>query len=256
MSDTEPDLKHYYRTAFLSQFNPLGFGHSLLQIFGQLLIRLRHSSGIPETKDFQQELAYMLPFEGAWLTVNGGSTMENSHSWEIYTQRYAYDFVRVDEDGESFSGEGTYLSDYYCYEQAILSPADGVVVRIRDGVRDYKGVGDYSVDWKTRDFRGNFVIIQHAPKEFSFLAHLKRNSLMVKKGDQVKKGQLIGLCGNSGNSTEPHLHFHLQDRANFWTAMGLPIRFEAFSAEVEEKKSLKAQDFVEKGEKVGNLEAK
>jgi murein DD-endopeptidase MepM/ murein hydrolase activator NlpD len=106
-----------------------------------------------------------------------------------------------------------------------LSPADGIVVKVNNHIRDYTGVGDHSIDWKTWDFRGNFVVIKHADKEFSFLAHLRKDSILVKKGDFVRAGQVIGLCGNSGHSTEPHLHFHLQNNRNFWFTRGLPIVF-------------------------------
>ena len=250
MSEKNPNLRNYHLTAFLSQFNPITFIYALLQLYGHVRIYLRYRSTLPNKDTYSSNISYSLPFEGNWMTVNGGSVQENSHSWSILTQRYAYDFFQVDERGESFSGEGKYLSDYYCYEAPVLSPADGKVVKVRDGVRDYKGVGDYSIDWRTRDFRGNFVIIQHGANAFSFLAHLKKKSLMVKVGDQVQKGQLIGLCGNSGHSTEPHIHFHLQDRKNFWTAMGLPIRFASFSVLGKKGAQHKVQDFVEKGQLV------
>jgi murein DD-endopeptidase MepM/ murein hydrolase activator NlpD len=69
-------------------------------------------------------------------------------------------------------------------------------------------------------------MIRHADGEYGFYAHLLKDSLTVKVGDKVKLGQVIGVCGFSGNGTEPHLHFHLQDRPDFYQGMGLPIKFD------------------------------
>jgi len=69
------------------------------------------------------------------------------------------------------------------------------------------------------------VTIRHAANEYSFLAYLVPGSICVKVGDMIKQGTLIGLCGNSGHSTEPHLHFHVQDHADFFQAAGLPVKF-------------------------------
>jgi murein DD-endopeptidase MepM/ murein hydrolase activator NlpD len=63
--------------------------------------------------------------------------------------------------------------------------------------------------------KGNYVIIDHGNGEYSFLAHLKKGSMVVAVGDSLKSGQFIGLCGNSGNSSEPHLHYHLQNKPIF-----------------------------------------
>ena len=113
-------------------------------------------------------MQYNLPFSGEWLIANGGTTKENSRSWNIFTQRYAYDFVATDKQGKSCLNEGLNLEDYHSYEKEVLSPADGVVVEIQESIKDYKGVGDYSIDWKTQDFRGNFIIIEHTKEEYSF----------------------------------------------------------------------------------------
>ncbi|MHA1188121.1 MAG: M23 family metallopeptidase [Candidatus Heimdallarchaeota archaeon] len=72
---------------------------------------------------------------------------------------------------------------------------------------------------------GNYVIIQHENNEYSFYAHIIKGEVKVKKGDKVKQGQVIGLLGNSGNSTGPHLHFHLMDDSGIFTGRGLPCHF-------------------------------
>lgn len=72
---------------------------------------------------------------------------------------------------------------------------------------------------------GNYVIIEHENKEYSMLAHLKKNSIQVKVGELVKEGQHIGRCGNSGNSSEPHLHFQIMNSIDFESARSIRIRF-------------------------------
>ncbi|MDJ1498724.1 M23 family metallopeptidase [Cytophagaceae bacterium DM2B3-1] len=248
------NLNNYYLTFFLSQLNPFVFFPATLQGLGQIVILLKNITGLPDRDNYQNKTDYILPFQGQWFVANGGSTKKNSHSWDILTQRYAYDFIIVDPNKKSFEQEGKSLRDYYCYEKEVLAPADGRVVTVSDRVKDYTGVGDLSLDWKTRDFRGNFVIIQHADKEFSFLAHFKSGSIRVQKGQQVRQGEVIGLCGNSGHSTEPHIHFHLQDNATIWIATGLPIRFKKVLVTLDGEQSMvRTHDFIEKNEKVENL---
>lgn len=181
---------------------------------------------IENPEAYQQQAKYRLPFDGTWYVFNGGVTPETSHSWDIVAQRYAYDFVVVDNELRRWRTDGKTLEDYLCYDLPILSPADGEVVAVVDGVRDAPGVGTGWLDVFTSHFPGNAVTIQHAEGEYSFLAHLKPGSICVRVGDRVQRGQEIGRCGNSGHSTEPHLHFQLQDHEDFFKAAGLPIAFD------------------------------
>lgn len=73
---------------------------------------------------------------------------------------------------------------------------------------------------------GNAVIIRHAENEVSLLAHFQQGSIRVHRGERVKQGQVLGLCGNSGNSSEPHIHFHVQNTPIFPDATGLRCQFE------------------------------
>lgn len=180
----------------------------------------RHASGssralqraVESPDEYRQKARYSLPFTGEWYVFNGGVNKSDSHSWEVVGQRYAYDFVVADDALRRWPGgkRGAHLEDYFCYGQPILAPAPGVVVEVRDSVPDAPGPGTGGVDPFTRDFRGNFVTIEHAEDEYSFLAHLVPESICAKRGDRVERGQKIGRCGNSGHSTEPHLHFHVQ----------------------------------------------
>ena len=83
----------------------------------------------------------------------------------------------------------------------------------------------------TRKVFGNHVIIDHQNGEYSFLAHFKQGSIAVEMGDVVKTGHLLGLCGNSGNSTEPHLHYHLQTAPTYHEGAGLPAQFRDYVAD-------------------------
>jgi murein DD-endopeptidase MepM/ murein hydrolase activator NlpD len=181
--------------------------------------------GVTNPKTYQQKVQYRLPFDGVWYIINGGVSKATSHSWEVVGQRYAYDFVIADEAKRRWRTDGKALDDYLCYGMPILAPADGEIVAVVDGVRDAPGVGTGWIDIFTRHFPGNSVTIRHAENEYSFLAHLVPGSVCVKVGDKIKQGMMIGLCGNSGHSTEPHLHFHLQDHKDFFRAAGLPIKF-------------------------------
>jgi hypothetical protein len=165
-----------------------------------------------------------LPFEGAWRCYNGGLTERTSHSWDITSQRYAYDFDRCDDQGTSYRGEGRELTDYYCFDQPVLACADGIVRELRQDIADFP-LPNRGTDWRTPDLRGNYVVIEHAPSAFSVYAHLVKDSVCVAVGESVTAGQLIGKCGSSGSSTEPHLHFQVQTEQDFFTATGLPLRF-------------------------------
>ena len=80
---------------------------------------------------------------------------------------------------------------------------------------------------------GNQVVIDHGHAEFSFLAHLQQGSVAVQPGQSVAPGDTLGLCGNSGNSSEPHLHYHLQDSGEFGAGEGKPAQFRNYTADGE-----------------------
>ena len=174
---------------------------------------------------YPQQVEYRLPFEGEWLVMGGGITPETSHSWDLLSQRYAYDFVIADATGRRHRMNGSRKEHYHCYGEPVLAPADGVVVSVQDQVRDTPWVGTGWVDWLCRDFGGNSVTIRHAEREWSYLAHLIPGSITVGPGEGVRHGQVIGRCGHSGHSTEPHLHFQVQDHPDFFQAVGLPVAF-------------------------------
>jgi len=213
------NLKEFYKTDLLSNFNPYILRQIILQIIGEIYLR------IFDNKIEVSQNTYGLPFNGSWTAVNGGNTKETSHSWELLTQRFAYDFVILDKNKLSFNEQTENINSYYCYNKEIVSVQKGVVVKVVDNIDDYEKVGNYSLDWKTKNIIGNHIIIKHSNGEYSLYAHLKNQSIKVKKGDNVEKGELLAYCGNSGRSTEPHLHFQIMKNPNFFFAKSLKIKF-------------------------------
>jgi hypothetical protein len=212
-------------TALLSSFNPWQFVQQIKQIFGQIKISKRLKGNEEFFETYQTKVEYQYPFNGQWLIYNGGYSEDTSHSWGVLTQRYAFDFVMADKDYRRHEGKGNRLRQYHCYDQPIIAAADGEVISVVDKINPAPLVGYGVADFLCRHFAGNHVIIKHAEGEYGFYAHLVKGTIPVKPGEQVKQGQVIGHCGHTGMSSEPHLHFHLQDKDDLFTAMGLPIKF-------------------------------
>jgi murein DD-endopeptidase MepM/ murein hydrolase activator NlpD len=142
-----------------------------------------------------------LPFMGAW-TVSQGYEGEITHrgDWQ-----HALDFVLKDIDDKSYELPGIRPEDYYCFNKPVLAAGDGIVQEVINHVEDnIIGQVNLQQNW------GNTIVIKHAEHLFSKVSHLKKNSIKVKVGDYVKQNDIIGLCGNSGRSPEPHLHFQIQ----------------------------------------------
>lgn len=199
--------------------NPFLLIQALLLNIGQLYLRLRDTNELTGSGGAVTSRRYGLPLCGEWLVANGGVTRQTSHSWDLPNQRYAYDFVKAADSPEEGSRcERQRLTDFSAFGQPVVAPADGIVACAQDGRRDYRFPGSGAVDMWCRDIRGNHVLIQHRHDEFSLLAHLREGSVSVAVGDPVHVGQKIGECGNSGHSTQPHLHFHIQDRPSFYAA--------------------------------------
>ena len=153
-----------------------------------------------------KEQTFRLPFKGRWLTFWGGDTKELNRHHDSITEKYAFDFVIMDEKKQTHIGDGIRNEQYYAYGQEVLAPGDGTVVEVVDGVRDNKpGETNLYV------LPGNHVLIKHDANIYSFIAHLRQASITVEQGQEIKSGQKIGECGNSGSSGEPHIHFHQQD---------------------------------------------
>lgn len=193
-------------------------------IVGLLLCPLER---FPETDQQQTETTFKLLFRGEWFVFWGGHHVMNNYHYEHESQRYAVDLVQM-KDGYTHQGHLMYNESYYAFGQDIIAAAEGKVFMSENDIADNTPVGVTNEDQPM----GNYVIIDHGNSEYSIYAHLKQGSVIVKAGDQVSQGDLIGLCGNSGNSTEAHLHFQVSDNPDLFEdgSMSLNIKWEQEAA--------------------------
>ncbi|MCC3294213.1 M23 family metallopeptidase [Arthrobacter sp. zg-Y411] len=185
-----------------------------------------------------------LPFTGRWLTQNSPANRVPSHGTDLFGTAYAIDFVAVDAQGRSGPpGWRSLLSTeapeiFHGFGVSVLAPASGTVVSVHDGEPDHQGRRSqpallaYALTQRGRvrqgpnAIAGNSVVIALEPEgPFVLLAHLACGSVEAVPGARVRAGVRIGACGNSGNSTEPHVHLQVTDSMDWGTCRGLPVAF-------------------------------
>jgi Peptidase family M23 len=191
--------------------------------------------------------AVALPVAGRWLAVNSPANRVPSHLVHAYGQTYAIDLVHVPDDGSRPAMAWRPLTrrpdDFPGFGRPVLAPGDAVVLRVRDGRRDHRSRTSWPavammllVEAPLRELGGpnailgNHVVLDLGNCVYAVVAHLRRGSVRVAPGQRVATGEPIAECGNSGNSTEPHVHFQLMDRPNVLFAAGLPLTFRRFHA--------------------------
>jgi hypothetical protein len=176
------------------------------------------------------------PLRGAgWVAVNGCCDAMTSHRGAIMAingvalvpERFAIDWIKIDAAGRAFTGASTDLNGYPGFGQPIHAVAGGTVVNLYSDAAEQvpgepKGVTPASIG-------GNMLVIDIGGGHFAFYAHLQPGSLKVKLGDRVKTGQVIAALGNTGNTTAPHLHFHIMDGPTPLNANSLPYVFTSFT---------------------------
>jgi murein DD-endopeptidase MepM/ murein hydrolase activator NlpD len=173
-----------------------------------------------------------------WLAGNAPSnTSDHRRTGMIingkpyYAQRYAIDFVQVGDDGVTFTGDVHKNTSYHCYNQDLLAVADGTVVALSDNVpENIPNSGKIAVPLDEKNLPGNYVVIDIGNGHYAGYAHIIPGSFKVKLGDHVKRGEVIAKLGNSGNSSEPHLHFQVIDGKSFLKSNGIPYGFNHFFA--------------------------
>ena len=180
------------------------------------------------------------PVRGRWMGVNSPATPVPSHGVRMYGQAYAIDLVAepLETPRPQFGGQMMRASaEYPAFGAPVMAMIDGTVVRATDWRRDHRsrsnslGLIYLMIEGMIRELGGpgfiigNHVTIRSEDGVYATIAHLQQGSVAVKVGDRVTACDLIGKCGNSGNSSEPHVHAQLADRASFWTAQGLPLAF-------------------------------
>jgi Peptidase family M23 len=146
-----------------------------------------------------------------------------------YAQRFAIDWLLLNADAQFFHGDEKDVKSYACYGAKVIAVADGTVVDTLSTLDDQ--VPGQLPDPKTitlENVDGNHVVLDLGHNKYAFYAHLQKNSLLVSKGDHVKRGQVLGLLGNTGNTSAPHLHFHLMDGSSVLGSSGLPYVIDGF----------------------------
>jgi hypothetical protein len=168
------------------------------------------------------ENTYALPIgEDEWFVLWGGTNELVNYHYAFENQRYALDLI-VMNDGASFEGDPEENDSYFAFGLEVKAPLEGEVIRVENDLPDQTP----GVEKDPENLLGNYVMIEHEHGEYSVLAHFKQDSITVAEGEHVETGDLIGLTGNSGNTTEPHIHFHVADSPNWETATSLRIAFE------------------------------
>ena len=170
---------------------------------------------------------FVLPLDGS-ITVAWGGVSEDVNA-HVYApdQRWGYDLI-VTQDGRSFRGDRQRLANYFIYGRTVLAPAAGIVIAAYDAEPDVP-IGEKG----KADDLGNHVALEVAPAQFLFIAHMQPGSIAVRTGDRVKPGQPLGRVGNSGISSEPHVHIHLQDSARRHLAEAIPFLFSDYCSGAE-----------------------
>jgi hypothetical protein len=175
---------------------------------------------------------FHLPFGGRWFVMQGGDTLNVNEHMRVPAQWYGTDFAKVGGPNlrALVKSTGSNASDFYSWDEPVLSPVDGEVTAVVSDLPDNEiGAKDQS------NPAGNHVVIRAAKNRYAYIAHLKRGSVTVKQGQHVSSGQLVGNCGNSGNSDFPHIHMHVQDTATFNIGIGQNIEFTQIAVELSGK---------------------
>lgn len=180
------------------------------------------------------------PVRGEWSAMNSPASKVPSHGVRLYGQAHAIDLVAEGPAARPAFGTGPGLrrpQDYPGFGQGVQAMGGGVVITAIDRRRDHRARSRWPavmymiLEGTVRELSGlsfllgNHVTIDHGDGTYSLVAHLQRGSLTVTAGDWIRAGDHLGACGNSGNSSEPHVHAQLMDRPTPRTAHGLPLRF-------------------------------
>jgi hypothetical protein len=187
------------------------------------------------------------PLRGEWVATQTPAHRVPSHGTDYLGQRFAFDFVRLKLSSNLPYERGFWrhllvslpAQSFLCWDEPVLSVADGVVAIIGEGWPDRLNINlgiallgslFRNPRLTARDFRplaGNYVVVE-SEAGVAFYAHLRRGSIRVHPGQAIQRSEVIGNVGNSGNTTMPHLHFHMMDRPNVAEAKGIACRFRRY----------------------------
>ncbi len=184
------------------------------------------------------------PFKEEAFVFWGGTKVEQNKHMADINQQYALDILMV-ANGAPYEGDAKQNSSYFIFGKEIMAPCNAKVVKVIRGVKDnIPGIEN------KKDISGNTIVLETTNKEYLLFAHLKENSIKIKEGDEVKKGQVIAQCGNSGNSTMAHLHLQLQNTVELLEATGAKLYFD----EIVVNGSIKKDYFPVKEDFIKNID--
>ncbi len=239
--DLKPDERKAVSDVFLDF--PKGF------IGESMLVEVSYKSGgKPMSRKISTPLKHIaglsgrLPFDGVWYVAAEHGYLD-PHK-RFLAEAYAYDFIQIGANGKSFQRDGSRNTDYYGFGKKVLAAKAGTVVAVRTDITD-NDPGDPNINTPG----GNVVVVDHGNNQFGYYAHLKAKSVSVKVGAKLKAGDPVGEVGNSGDSAEPHLHFHVMTAADPSQADGIPVVFENWKAQAYGRLPVERQQgIIPKGE--------
>ena len=187
--------------------------------------------------DPDEPIEISAPLKGqAWLNANSCCAPDAPHRRARIAvdgnsvkkfEEFAVDWVQL-RDGRLFDGDGSRNEQWYGFGADVVAVADGSVAAVFDKMPEQTPDATATGLRGPRDYAGNHVSLQISPGIWAVYAHLQPGSITVKTGDEVKKGQVIGKLGNSGNSTGPHLHFQLSAGPEITPSNSLPFALDSY----------------------------
>jgi hypothetical protein len=182
----------------------------------------------------QRAIVLTPPFKGdGWVNANGCCLEVGPHRFVTNpmngtldpSEQFAIDWIKIDRQGKAFRGDGKKPEQWLCYGVALLAVAPGTVVEVMRDLPD-EPPGIAPTNLTVPEIAGNHVLLDLGSGRYAMYAHLAPHSATVHVGDRVKAGDKLGLLGNSGNTTGPHLHFQISDRPSTLDTTSLPFVFE------------------------------
>ncbi|PWK20836.1 M23 family metallopeptidase [Xanthomarina spongicola] len=212
------DDAHIYKTAFALGVRDIMFYLDRYNRIGGLLVTYHKPDNLPVLE--RNTTKMILPFKEEWYVFWGGTSEEQNYHVAHENQQYAYDILIV-KDSMSYKGDPKINENYFVFGKEIIAPCDAKVVKVITGVKD-----NIPGELNPEQLTGNTIVLETSNKEYILFAHLKENSIAVREGQFIRQGSLLGQCGNSGNTTEPHLHLSLQNVLDMNIATGGKLYFD------------------------------